>query len=183
MIGGSVVVGALLLLLFASIFRINLTLDVAAVLWAVAFTLVALGIYQLISHWIRPKQTVSVGYHLKLEQPLVPVVGRYSFRLEVFYEIEEKGERSRVDQGSIELRFKKSDHPELLAWCCKQVSEHLSKHSRFAAERYPGARVLLPPDPTPMLLESEVGGGELLASALGDEASSPSIPPRPPSAS
>ncbi len=148
------------LLLFASLFRIHVTLDLAAVLEAFALGLLAVTVFHLVRHWLKPKETVAIGYRVKLEQPMMPVVGRYSFRLEVFYEVEHKGERARVDQGTIELRFRKADHPDMLAWCCEKIGEHLGKHVGHAHECYPDARVVLPPEPTPALLERQVGAVE-----------------------
>ena len=151
----ALVVLSIVFLLLASFFRFDIEIDVAAILKAFALAVVAVTVFHVVRHWLKPKQTVSVGYHVKLDQPMMPVLGRYSFRLEVFYEVEEKGERARIDQGTIELRFRKADHPDMLEWCCARIAEHLDKHAGFASEKYPGARILLPPEPTPRLIESE----------------------------
>ncbi len=151
---------ALVLFLLALVFRIELSIELASLVLAAALVLVACGGLHLVRFATQPQQTVSVGYDVKLEQPLVPRVGRYSFRLEVFYEVEEKREHRRVDQGAIELRFRGNDHPELLAWCCERVRTTLERHRELAGERYPGARVLLAPEPTPTTLEAELAPRE-----------------------
>jgi len=153
---GLAIVAPILLLVLASVFRIDLRIDAAALVSAAALALVAFALVLVVRYLTQPKETVSVGYSVKLEQPVVPMVGRYSFRLEVFYEVELKGERARVDQGTIQLRFRGKDHPELLEWCCERISEHLGKHATFAQARYPGARILLPPEPTRSELAAEV---------------------------
>ena len=145
------------LFFLANFLKINLVVDMASVLWALG-ALGGLGIlYVVVRHLAQPKQTCSIGFSVKLLQPSMPLIGRYSFRLEVFYELEEKGERARIDQGTIEMRFRKKDHPEMLAWCCSQISEQMEKHAQMAAERYPSARILLPPQPTPKVLVADIG--------------------------
>jgi len=144
------------LLLLAAVFRFQVVIDVTTVLVALAAVLVAWALLHLARHVVRPRRTVSVGYDVRLEQPMLPVVGRYTFRLEVFYEVEEKREHRRVDQGAIELRFRKGDHPDLLEWCCLQISEHLERHRAFASSRFPNARVLLPEHPSRARLRAEL---------------------------
>jgi hypothetical protein len=153
----ALVLGPILLLVLASLVRVDLVVDVGAVLTAIGVVIVALALYHGVRHLVKPRETLSVGYNLHFEQPTLPIVGRYVFRLEVFYELEEKGERRRVDQGTIELRFKREDHPELLAWCRGRISDHLAEHARYASERYPGVRVLLPPEPSQDVLAEELG--------------------------
>jgi len=150
----------------ANFLKINLVVDLASVLWALG-VLAGLGIlYVGVRYLAQPKQTCSIGFSVKLLQPTMPLIGRYSFRLEVFYELEEKGERARIDQGTIEMRFRKKDHPEMLAWCCSQISEQMEKHAEMAAERYPAARIVVPPQPTPRVLVADIGEGEWNAAQI-----------------
>jgi hypothetical protein len=166
-------VGLVGLFMLASFFKIDLKVDLAAILWALAVLGGLAIVYVGVRYLAQPKQTCSIGFSVKLVQPTVPLIGRYCFRLEVFYELEQKGERSRIDQGTIEMRFRKKDHPEMLAWCCAQITEQMTKHAEMAAERYPTARILLPPQPTPGVLVQEVGSKEwsdAQATASGSEA-------------
>ncbi len=155
-----ILVGGPLLLLgvvFASaqILQLELQIDLAMVLFAVATIVLSAGVYALIVHAQKPKDSVVVGYNYRLIQPALPL-GRYSFRLEVFYELEEKGQRQKVNQGTIEMRFRRKDHPELFEWCRSQISHHLDRHRELAADRFPDSRVLLTPEPSPRELEASV---------------------------
>ena len=162
---------ALVLILFlvvGSFLKIDLSIDLGMVMWAVAIVVVAAIGYQLFVVYLRPRQTVSLGFNYKLIQPVLPL-GRYLFRLEIFYEFEEKGARERVEQANIEMKFRGKDHPEVLQWCCGQIAENLRKHARFAGERYPGAKVFLPPEPTPEGLAPALAFDEALPTVVEGE--------------
>ena len=161
-------------LMTASLFDVHIALDLAAIVYAAAAVIVALTVFHVARYWMRPKRMVTVGYNYRFIQPAVtlgPVGGRYSFRLEVFYELDEKGERATIQQSVVELKFRGKDHPDILRWCCSRVSEHLARHGELAATRYPGARVLLAPEPTPAEIERHVVvvGEEPRAGATGKD--------------
>jgi len=144
----------------ANFLKINLVVDLGSVLWALG-VLAGIGVlFLLVRHWVQPKETCSIGFSVKLVQPTLPLIGRYCFRLEIFYELEQKGERARIEQGTIEMRFRKKDHPEMLDWCCSQIAEQMKQHAEMAASRYPRAQILVPPQPTPRVLVAEVGERE-----------------------
>lgn len=147
---------SLFLLLTAGLFtEIEIHFDAAMVVLAfTAAGAVAAGVYFL-RRSLRPRARVSITYDLWLEQPLVPL-GRYLFRLSVYYEAEEKGERVQTRQGEIVLRFRGADHPDLLAWCTGEVQEHLERHRRRAAELHPGAEILVSPGPEPARIAERV---------------------------
>jgi hypothetical protein len=155
----------LFLLLIAGLFtEIQIHFDAALFVLALAAAgAVAAGAYFLHQR-LRPRERVSITYDLRLEQPLVPL-GRYVFQLAVYYEAEEKGERVQTRQGEIVLRFRGSDHPDLLAWCTGEVQGHLERHRRRAAELHPGAEILVSPAPEPARI------AERLANAAGVEPS------------
>ena len=48
------------------------------------------------------------------------------------------------------MRFKGKDHPDLLAWCCSQVKQHLERHREKARELHPEAAVVVSPAPEPV---------------------------------
>lgn len=142
-----------LVMALAVALHLDVEVDLAMVLYAVAATLVAAGLVLWIRHRLRPRQTVSVGYGYKLIQPRLPL-GRYRFELEIYYEMERKGELHRVQQGSIEMLFKRGDHPELMDWCRDQIRAHLDQHADLARARFPEAEILLAPPPRPGTLEA-----------------------------
>jgi len=120
-----------------------------------------------------------VNYNFRLTQSPLPNVmgGRYTFRLEVFYEVLEKGDRQTVRQGTIEMKFRAKDHPELLQSCSAQVASHLAEHGRLAAERYPGHHVLLSPEPTSHQLLAQsapAGRPAAIVRATGESGDRPS---------
>jgi hypothetical protein len=128
------------------------TIDVALVVLAVAAVLLATGLVHWLRHLTRPRLTVHIGYKVKLEQPAVPM-GRYTFRLHVHYEIEQRGARHVLQQAAVEMKFKGKDHPDLLHWCSTQVADHLEQH-RAAAERlHPDSHVVVSPPPQPAQLD------------------------------
>ena len=137
---------ALLMASLATDVRIDVDLGLLA-LAIVAGGAVA-GLVYLARYWTRPRETVSITYDMKLEQPLMPV-GRYAFHLSIYYETEEKGKRRQVRQGEIVMRFKGKDHPDLLDWCCTQVKQHLERHRDKAAELHPRAAIVVSPAPEP----------------------------------
>jgi hypothetical protein len=148
-----------LIALSSMLLRIDLRIDLAMIGFAVAVVVVAVTIWSIVQYRRQPQDSLVVGYNYKLIQPVLPL-GRYSFSLEVFYEHEVKGEQRRARQALIELRFKKSDHPEILEWCCAQISGQLARYGEIATERYPRTRILLGPEPTPQELEAHVVAGE-----------------------
>ena len=131
-----------LMLLAGAVMNVDMVIDLERVLYAVAATIVAIALALWVRGRMQPKTTVSVGYSYRLIQPTTPL-GRYRFDLEVFYEIEEKGEHRRIDQGRIELVFKRKDHPELISWTEMQIGIRLEEHRRQAEERYPDAQVIV----------------------------------------
>ena len=115
----------------------------------------AVALFLVVRYLQLPKQTVSVNYNFHVNQSALPM-GRYTFRLEVFYEVMEKGKRETVKQGTIEMKFRAKDTTEFLEACSKAVSEHLSQHGRLAQERFPDHTVLLSPEPTARQLREYV---------------------------
>ena len=134
-LGPFLLLGAFLLIALA--FRAEVEVDVWKVLIAAAVCIVAVTVYHVVRHLQRPKQTVTLRHDVRLIEPLLPL-GRTTFQMEVFYEVEERGERRTVRQGSVELKFHKRDHHDLLAWC----SAKLQNQRDLAAERYPDARIV-----------------------------------------
>jgi len=153
----AIVAGPPLLIALVMVLAVALDLDVVVdlemVLYALVATILATGLVLWLRQRMRPRQTVSVGYGYKLIQPRLPL-GRYRFELEIYYEMERKGELHRVQQGSIEMLFKKGDHPELMAWCREQICAHLDQHADLARARFPEAEILLAPPPRPGTLEA-----------------------------
>ncbi len=138
-LGPFLLLGAFLLIAMA--FRADVQIDLAEVLLAVAVCVAAVTVYHVVRHLQRPKQTVTVRHDVQLIEPLIPL-GRTVFKMEVFYEIEERGESQTVRQGAVELKFHRRDHPDLVAWCSERVTIELVRHREIVAERYPGARIL-----------------------------------------
>ncbi len=130
----------------------RIEIDAALVLLAVAAVLLAAGVVHWIRHLTRPRATVNVGYTMKLEQPAVPL-GRYTFRLRIHYEVEERGERHVRQQAAVDMKFKAKDHPDLLDWCSSQVTEHLERHRAAAEQLHPDCRVTVSPSPRMVELE------------------------------
>jgi hypothetical protein len=112
---------------------------------------------------VRPKAVINVGYDMKLVQPRLPM-GRYTFRLKVFYEIEDGGKRYAVQQDAIEMKFRDRDLNDVLAWCTSQVETHLERHRKAAQQLHPHSRVVVSPPPKPAELEpvppEALGAGE-----------------------
>jgi len=148
----ALVVGPPLLLMLMVMVSLATDMRIDVDLGLLAIALVAggavLGLVHLGRYWTRPRETVSITYDMKLEQPLMPM-GRYAFHLSIYYETEEKGRRRQVRQGEIVMRFKGKDHPDLLAWCCTQVQQHLERHRDKAAELHPRAAIVVSPAPEP----------------------------------
>jgi hypothetical protein len=120
--------------------------DVALIAFALVLGLaLAVGAYALHQR-LRPRLRVSITYDMRLEQPLTPL-GRYAFRLSIYYEAEQQGERRLSRQDGIELRFRGRDHPDLLTWCTTTVGQHLERHRQRAGQLYPGAEILVSPVP------------------------------------
>lgn len=144
-----------LIALSSMLLRIELRIDLAMIGFAIGFVVVAVTIWSLLEYRRQPKDALVVGYNYKLIQPMLPL-GRYSFSLEVFFEHEVKGEQRHARQALIEMKFRKSDHPEILEWCCAQISGQLARYQEIAAERYPRARIIVGPEPTPQELAARV---------------------------
>lgn len=152
-----VITGAVLILAlsFALAFRATITVDLGMALLGLALLAVAIVFGMAVRYWLRPENLVSINYNVKLAAPAMPL-GRYSFRMEVFYEVEEKGKREVSQQGLVELKFRKKEHPDMYSWCCQQISSQLSQHRVRAAAAYPEARIVAGPDPTPNQLEQRL---------------------------
>jgi len=131
-------------------------IDVALVTLSVAAVVLAVGFVHLVRHWLQPRNVVQVGYDLKLTQPAVPL-GRYEFRLSIHYLTQERGRRHAHQQASIVMKFRGKDHPDLLAWCSKQVSIHLEQHRQAAQRLHPGAEVIVTPAPEAQQLSTQLG--------------------------
>jgi hypothetical protein len=155
-LGPPVLLGLILLVALAP--GVTVEIDVAELAFATAAVFAAVTVFWVVRYWQRPRETVSVHYDLALSQPAWPAAlgGRYTFRLEVYYEVQEKGQRHTLRQGSLELRFRAKDHPELLRACQAEVAAQLAAHERRAAERYPDHVVLSTPVPTLGQVGSEV---------------------------
>jgi hypothetical protein len=141
----------LLFLIAGLVTDMDVRIDVALILFALVAGAALAALVHLMRYRMRPRETVSITYDMRLEQPPVPM-GRYLFRLSVYYETVEKGQRKQVRQGEIEMRFKGKDHPDLLAWCCSQVQQHLERHREKATQLHPDAQVLVTPAPQPSQL-------------------------------
>ena len=140
-----VVLGPLVLLggflLIALAFQAEVEVNLAKALVAAAICILAATCYHVVRHLQRPKQTVTVRHDVQLIESALPL-GRTTFKMEVYYEIEERGESQTVRQGTVELKFHKRDHPDLLAWCRQRVTRELERQRKVAEERYPDARIL-----------------------------------------
>ena len=145
LVGPFLVLGMILLVALA--IGSEVQIDPAKILLSFALVVLALVVWQVARYRMHPSQRVTINHSFKLEQPALPL-GRYSFRLEVFYEVEQKGDRHTVQQGVVELKFRKRDHPEIFEWCRAQISEQLVRHQELATERYPDAEVQMGPTPT-----------------------------------
>ena len=158
---GALVVGPPLLLglvlLLALSPRVSVEIDIGMVLLAVAAVLVAASLFLSVRYLQLPKQTVSVNYNFRVNQSALPM-GRYTFRLEVFYEVMDKGIRETVKQGTIEMKFRAKDTSEFLQACATAVSDHLNKYGSMARERYPDHTVLVSPEPTAGQIREQVAG-------------------------
>ena len=67
----------------------------------------------------------------------------------------------------VDLIVRRRDHPEILDWCCSQISAHLSKHRVLAANQYPDHEILSGPEPTASMLEARSAPAEELREAEG----------------
>jgi hypothetical protein len=154
--GPPVLLGLILLAALAP--GVTVEIDVAELAFATAAVFVAVTAFWVVRYWQRPRETVSIHYDLALTQPAWPAAlgGRYTFRLEVYYEVQEKGRCHTLRQGSLELKFRARDHPELLRACQAEVAAQLAAHQRRAAERYPDHEVIPSPAPTLEQVGSEV---------------------------
>jgi hypothetical protein len=134
----------------------KIQIDAALVVLSVAAVLLATGVVHWLRHLTRPRVTVNVGYTMKLEQPAVPL-GRYTFRLRIHYEVEQRGQRHVLQQAAVEMKFKSRDHPDLLTWCSTQVAEHLEHHRATAQQLHPESTVVVSPPLRPGEIEAEGG--------------------------
>ncbi len=142
---GLLLLGGGALMLFG--FGLRVHVDLGLALLAVPAAILAVAVVKLVDHRLRPRRSVTVQYDLKLIQPQLKT-GRYLFKLDVYYELEERGKRQTIRQGSVELQFRRRDHPELFEWCSTQLTAYLSRHRELAAERFPDARVHAGPELT-----------------------------------
>ena len=133
-----------LLVIVALLPGVSFKIDVAMLAFATAAVLVAVIAFWVVRYWQQPRETVSIHYDLALTEPLLPSAlgGRTTFRLEVYYEVLEKGQRHTLRQGSLELKFRAKSQPELLRACQAEIAAQLTQHERRAAERYPEHRVI-----------------------------------------
>ncbi|MEX1024759.1 MAG: hypothetical protein WD226_06735 [Planctomycetota bacterium] len=140
---------------FALAFRAEITVDLGLALVGAALLLFTVVLAFAVRHWLRPERAVSINYNVKLAAPAMPM-GRYSFRMEVFYEIDEKGKRESSQQGTVELKFRRKEHPDIYGWCCQLISSQLSQHRVRAAHAFPDARIVAGPEPTRVELEQRL---------------------------
>ncbi|HED67037.1 MAG TPA: hypothetical protein ENJ09_15955 [Planctomycetes bacterium] len=108
----------------------------------------ALGLWVVRRRFLE-RRTVRVGYRVRFADPLVPVVGRTTLRMEVFSERVDRGRSRREEQCSIEARLRGTRSERALAWCCGQIEAHLQRAARQAEESYPDHRIVRAPAPTP----------------------------------
>lgn len=144
-----------LALSFALAFRAEIHVDLGMALLGLALLALSVVLGFAVRHWLRPEASVSINYNVRLAAPAMPL-GRYSFRMEVFYEHDHKGKRETSQQGTVELKFRKRDHPDIYDWCCQQISSQLSQHRVRAANVFPDARIVAGAEPTPGQLEQRL---------------------------
>lgn len=144
--------------------QVQVRLDPAMILFGLAAVILSLGVTSWLRRGPRREPTVAVNYDLRLVQPMLSR-GRYRLKFEIYYEIERDGQRERARQVSLDLQFRRQDHPEILEWISSQVHGYLERHEQLATARFPDARVVSGPPPMPLespqalVLEAGVGAG------------------------
>jgi len=122
----------------------------------ILFGIAAIGfvyvLYQYLEHKKKPQKTVNVSLKAKLISPMIKL-NRYKFHIIVEQEIKEIKETRIVKVEELEIKFRKSDHPDMYKWCFNYATDKLKEHVHTAELQYPDVIISYSPVPKINALE------------------------------
>ena len=148
------IIGLLCLFVIISLFS-TIRIDIGNIIFSIACVGFVYVIYLYLEHKKEPQKTVNITLKSKLISPMIKF-NRYKFHIIIEHEIKEKGEIRNLKADELEIKFRKSDHPDIYQWCYNFATETMNKHLKSAKQQYPDTKVTYSPIPTISALK-EVG--------------------------
>jgi len=146
-----IVIGTLFL--FVIIFLLSrITIDIGNILLSIACLGFVYVIYLYVEYKKEPKRTINITLKSKLIAPIIKF-NRYKFHIIIEYEIKEKGESRHLKADELEIKFRKSDHPNIYEWCYNFATEKMNEHLKSVKQEYPNSKITYSPIPTVNALE------------------------------
>ena len=118
----------------------SLKIDVGNILFGIAAIGLVYVMYQYVEYMKEPKKTVIVKAKAELITPIVQF-NRYKFHIKIEHEIMEKDERRIITAQEFNIKFKKSEHPNLYLWCHDYAMKKFIEHKTVVESLYPNAEI------------------------------------------
>lgn len=134
----------LAIIIFFSFFAIKIQLDIAMIIFGIAFMGLVYVLYIYAQYKIQPKKTVTIVNRVKLTSPprLLNSIMTYKLTIEVIHQQVDKGELSQTQMDTIKLSFNKKDHPDVYNYCLNLVKMQSLKSLTQAKLMYPEAEII-----------------------------------------
>ena len=146
-----IVIGTLFLFVIIGLLS-RITIDIGNILFSIACIGFVYVIYLYIKYKKEPKRTINITLKSKLIAPIVKF-NRYNFHIIIEHEIEEKGESRNLKADELEIKFRKSDHPNIYEWCYNFATKKMNEHLKSVKQEYPDSKITYNPIPTVNALE------------------------------
>ena len=146
-----IIIGALFLFVIIGLLT-RVTIDIGNILLSITAIGFVYVIYLYLEHIKEPKKTVNITLKSRLISPIIKF-NRYKFHVIIEHEIKEKGETRNLKADEFEIKFRKSDHPDIYEWCYKFATEKMNEHLKSAREKYPDSKVTYSPIPSVSAVE------------------------------
>ena len=124
----------------------SLRIDIGNILFGIAAIGLVYVLYQYLEQKKQPQKTVNISLKAKLISPMIKL-NRYKFQIIVEQEIKEKNETRIVKVEELDIKFRKSDHPDMYKWCFDYASDKINEHINSTKLQYPNAKVTYSPVP------------------------------------
>jgi len=124
----------------------TIKIDVGNILFSIACIGFVYVLYLYLEQKKEPEKTVNISLKSELISPILKI-NRYKFKIIIEHEIKEKGEIRKIKADELEIKFRKSDHPDIYKWCYEFATKKMTEHISSAKLQYPDSKVVYSPIP------------------------------------
>ena len=133
-----IIIISILIIFFA--ISSSLKIDVGNILFGIAAIGLVYVLYQYLEYKKQPQKTVVVSAKADLITPILKF-NRYKFHVKIEHEITDKDERRIITAEEFNIKFKKSEHPNLYPWCHDYAMRKFIEHKGVVSKLYPNANI------------------------------------------